>query len=96
MYRVGLTPVTKAMAMVMSTPHGSWQEGGTQGALSKCITPHWAQVPHTAWRVGEAGQKSSGPGAPVLTLHPIPLTGLGSWGRGQRACQFPEGPFGCS
>lgn len=30
MYRVGLTPVTKAMAMVMSTPHGSWQEGGTQ------------------------------------------------------------------
>lgn len=71
MHRAGLTSVTMAMATVMSTPQGAWQEGGTQEPRAnasplpgpRCLAQpggqgSWAEIQWT--------------GARVLTLHPVP------------------------
>ena len=50
------------------------------GALSKCITPHWAQVPHTAWRAGKPGRNPVDQGHLYSRCIQFPLTGLRTLG----------------
>ena len=50
--------------------------GWYPGALYKCITPHWAQVPHTAWRAGKPGRNPVDQGHLYSRCIQFPLTGL--------------------